>query len=854
MSYNLNTITITTTLDDAQYKLNLSQLERFSETSFKKIASLAASHLTFRAISGFARNAIQMYSNLEEETNKFNVVFQGLGRETSRVLAELQRDFGLSELAARQMLAGTGDILTGFGFDRSVALDLSEGAAKLGADLASFSNYSGGAAGATEALTKAMLGETESAKMLGVVILQTDERYQELVQQAMTTGVTIDALGKTFVVNSEKQAKAVAALAMAYEQSPNAIGDFARSQESIANQVRILQNNLEGLYIAIGRDGSSVFSDLLQIANNLTRAYLKLEPATRSLLNSSVALAAGFALLAKAGGLAKANLAAAAMLKGVSAAYHAIATASSVAAAGQTVLAASSKRLGFALRALNTALGPVGWAIMALSIAYLAINHYLDAQNAKLERGVTLAQEKARAADEEAAANKKQRQEAVEMVKRLEEMSKYERLNNSEKAEAETLIKNLTGLYGDLGISLDSTTGKLTFAAGAWERLNATQREQAITDNLKQLLRTRNLYVAQMKRLYGEKSEGWIESTFTEGTTSQTGDVISMLEAHRNKFIAEGKNELAAQAEEAIQSLKKARELQQTRTQMLNAAKEPPSSEPPKPLDTSGEKGNMQNRSKVDRSALNDLADTIWGIRFDSAEADQQMKMLDEKIQRVFARQSGKYATVEDFTAANQYNMSEQELKDLREIIDLEEQRRKIRQSSADAFAEEKRWLLEFERSRKQQKEREELDKKLREYEKSGDKAAFDTLLQSEIDKANKAAESARREYNERFAAARADPDYTGNEQRAVDEARRAMVEAINWADELARREIDNTDAATRDNRNVAGDFSARSLAQLLGAAGTPEKETAKHTKELVTLQRRQLETLTNMGTTIAYV
>ncbi len=244
MGLDLGVMSAKVTLDDADYKKKLSGLEGASEDSFKKIAKLAAYYLTVRAIGTFVSSAVKMYSDLEEETNKFNVVFQGMGEETSRILAQLRTDFGLSELAAKRMLAGTGDILTGFGFDRQTALDLSEGVAKLGADIASFSNYAGGAEGAANALTKALLGETESAKMLGVVIRQEDENYKSLQKQAMTTGLTIKELGKTFVVSTEQQAKAVAALALAYEQSPNAIGDFVRSQDSIANQTRILENNI----------------------------------------------------------------------------------------------------------------------------------------------------------------------------------------------------------------------------------------------------------------------------------------------------------------------------------------------------------------------------------------------------------------------------------------------------------------------------------------------------------------------------------------------------------------------------------------------------------------------------------
>lgn len=200
----------------------------------------------------FAAESISAFSELEESTQKFNVVFAGLGKQSKKVVDELISAYGQSELSAKNMLGTTGDLLTGFGVGKDQALGLAEAAAKLGADLASFSNYAGGAEGATNALTKAMLGERESLKLLGVVIREDDAAYKSLTKQAMTTGVTIKALNKTFKVDNLQQAKAVATLALAYQQSKNAIGDFARSSDSIANTTRSLENRFDELKASFG--------------------------------------------------------------------------------------------------------------------------------------------------------------------------------------------------------------------------------------------------------------------------------------------------------------------------------------------------------------------------------------------------------------------------------------------------------------------------------------------------------------------------------------------------------------------------------------------------------------------------
>ena len=73
MSLNLGVMYAAVALDDSDYNRKLAALEGKSESTFKKIAQLAAGYLTLRALTGFAGKAIQTYSDLEEETNKFNV-------------------------------------------------------------------------------------------------------------------------------------------------------------------------------------------------------------------------------------------------------------------------------------------------------------------------------------------------------------------------------------------------------------------------------------------------------------------------------------------------------------------------------------------------------------------------------------------------------------------------------------------------------------------------------------------------------------------------------------------------------------------------------------------------------------
>lgn len=257
----------------------VSSLDRFnsklneSQNMSGKLAGTITGLFASNEIRKFGRESIQIYSDLAEETQKFDVVFQGLGARTTKLLKEMQNDYGQSELSARRMIALTGDMLTGFGFGREEALNMAEAVAKLGADIASFSNYAGGAEGAAMGITKAMLGETEQAKMLGIAIKTDTPEYKKLTKEIMETN------NVTFT-----QAKAIAALRIAYEQSPNAIGDFKRNMESLANQERILSNNMVELKSNVGEVLSGPFLTGVQTVNKLVTGFNKLDKGTQEFI------------------------------------------------------------------------------------------------------------------------------------------------------------------------------------------------------------------------------------------------------------------------------------------------------------------------------------------------------------------------------------------------------------------------------------------------------------------------------------------------------------------------------------------------------------------------------------------
>ena len=117
-------------------------------------------------ILGLGAASLKLASDFEETNAKFKTVFSSIQAEAEQTAKVFADSFGLSDLAAKQLLADTGDLLVGFGFTEKSALDLSKQVNELAVDLASFTNFSGGAEGASAAVTKALLGERESIQSL----------------------------------------------------------------------------------------------------------------------------------------------------------------------------------------------------------------------------------------------------------------------------------------------------------------------------------------------------------------------------------------------------------------------------------------------------------------------------------------------------------------------------------------------------------------------------------------------------------------------------------------------------------------------------------------------------------------
>ena len=265
------TLSVKLSLNDKQFQSALRKSTRSIQRFSKKMQNFGQTmtrNITLPVV-GLGAAAVKMASDFEETQSKFNTVFRDISDNAQTASKELSDSFGLSSRASMQLLSDTGDLLTGFGFTQEEALKLSSEVNKLAVDLASFTNVEGGAEAASKALTKALLGERESIKQLGIAITEAD-----LKSFAAEQGLIFKELGRV--------EKATLTYQLALQQSQNAVGDFARTSDGFANQLRILKAELEDVAVQLGVEILPLAKDLVSSLRDLAKFTSKFSSEQRT--------------------------------------------------------------------------------------------------------------------------------------------------------------------------------------------------------------------------------------------------------------------------------------------------------------------------------------------------------------------------------------------------------------------------------------------------------------------------------------------------------------------------------------------------------------------------------------------
>lgn len=246
------------------YKVDESS-ERKVEGSIKSLKSMASKvlgavgiTLSVAGIKSSVDGCVEVASSVEEMQNKFDVVFGDMRDEVNKWAQEYSDAIGRNKNDIKTYLADQQNLLVGFGMTRQAGAEMAEQMTSLALDLASFGNMDETAS--VNAMTKAVMGESEAAKTLGAV-LNDSTRAQAMATLGLKG--TYDKLDQLTKMQVNYQA--------ILQQSPDAIGDCQRSLDSYESTKKRYIAKLKEIKTIVGQFFLPTYQKILSIgAKGLT--------------------------------------------------------------------------------------------------------------------------------------------------------------------------------------------------------------------------------------------------------------------------------------------------------------------------------------------------------------------------------------------------------------------------------------------------------------------------------------------------------------------------------------------------------------------------------------------------------
>lgn len=231
------------------------------KNAFSKIGKAVGLALSVTAIISFGRSCIELGSDLAEVQNVVDVTFGAMSETINHFARDALEKFGLSETSAKNYTSTLGAMLKSMGFTTQAAADMSMEMTGLAADMASFYNLDTDVA--FEKIRSGISGETEPLKQLGI-----NMSVANLEAFALSQGIT-----KAYNAMTQQE-QAMLRYNYLMQTTADAQGDFARTSDGWANQVRVLTERFNALKAAIGQGLIAVLTPVIRVLNSLLAKIL----------------------------------------------------------------------------------------------------------------------------------------------------------------------------------------------------------------------------------------------------------------------------------------------------------------------------------------------------------------------------------------------------------------------------------------------------------------------------------------------------------------------------------------------------------------------------------------------------
>lgn len=228
-------------------------------SSTKNIFSSTASKIALftggLGLAAAAKQSISLASDLVEIQNVVDTTFGGGAKQINAWSKTALNSFGLSTLQAKQFTGYLGAMMKSSGITGNSLIKMSENLSGLAGDIASFDNLP--IEDAFEKIRSGISGETEPLKQLGINMDVTNLSHYALAKGIKTSWNEMSQAQQTMLryqylmsVTKDKQ------------------GDFTRTQNTFANQVRLAKVNLQQLGASIGTYALPPLNKILNAFNS----------------------------------------------------------------------------------------------------------------------------------------------------------------------------------------------------------------------------------------------------------------------------------------------------------------------------------------------------------------------------------------------------------------------------------------------------------------------------------------------------------------------------------------------------------------------------------------------------------
>lgn len=231
--------------------------------AFKKLGGVMIGVFAIKGLVKLASTALDVASDITEVQNVVDTAFGDMAYKCEEFAKTSIEQFGMSKLAAKQYASTYMAMGKGMGLASKDAADMAIETTKRVGDVASFYNQS---FSEVDTMMKSIwTGETESLKRIGVVMTETN-----LAAFALSQGITKDISAMTQAEKTQLR------YAFVMQQTRLAAGDFVKTQDSWANQTRILSELWKEFLGVIGTGLIQVLAPVVKALNSLLLSLISI--------------------------------------------------------------------------------------------------------------------------------------------------------------------------------------------------------------------------------------------------------------------------------------------------------------------------------------------------------------------------------------------------------------------------------------------------------------------------------------------------------------------------------------------------------------------------------------------------